>query len=316
MATLSHAALARAEQYVFTYGRAVDQALYRFWFAGDSAETVLVALVDYQNHDGGFGHALEPDLRCAASSVIATSQAFAVLRDVGAPPDHPLVRGGLRYLAAVYDRAERVWPIVPAAVEDAPHAPWWEFAESATNFGRFRINPSAAVLGHLYHFMGPANAHLLGMSGLLMLNEATDALLAHLDDAETAVGMHDLLCLLGLAAADNVPQPVVDRVAAHARAAAPGLVVTDPAQWSRYGMPPTDAVPQPDALLADVVPADAVAAHLDAVIAAQLPDGSWPLSWRWDFIDADAWAQAERDWKGHLAVQRLRVLRAFGRIAA
>ena len=34
-------------------------------------------------------------------------------------------------------------------------------------------------------------------------------------------------------------------------------------------------------------------------------------TWSWG---GDAWQQAERDWKGHITVNMLRTLRAFGRI--
>ena len=54
---------------------------------------------------------------------------------------------------------------------------------------------------------------------------------------------------------------------------------------------------------------------VDYLIAQQLADGSWPLAWSWDFVDAGAWAQAEKDWKGHLAVANLRLLGAFNRLA-
>jgi hypothetical protein len=36
------------------------------------------------------------------------------------------------------------------------------------------------------------------------------------------------------------------------------------------------------------------------------------MAWEWAFIDADAWAQAERAWKGKQIVDKLIVLKAFG----
>jgi hypothetical protein len=68
---------------------------------------VRPAAMFHENPDGGFGHALEPDLRTPASSALATSVAFQVLAEVGAPADHPLVLGGLAYLLASYEAAAR-----------------------------------------------------------------------------------------------------------------------------------------------------------------------------------------------------------------
>ena len=46
----------------------------------------------------------------------------------------------------------------------------------------------------------------------------------------------------------------------------------------------------------------------------QLPDGSWQLTWNWADVDAHAWAEAEPAWRGVIILERLRTLRAYGRI--
>ena len=43
----------------------------------------LDALADYQNSDGGFGNAIEPDIRCELSTPIGTTVALQILRDLG-----------------------------------------------------------------------------------------------------------------------------------------------------------------------------------------------------------------------------------------
>ena len=55
-------------------------------------------------------------------------------------------------------------------------------------------------------------------------------------------------------------------------------------------------------------------ANLDYFIDEQQPSGSWAPNWTWDFIDADAWAAADREWRGILTLRKLRTLRAYGRI--
>ncbi len=47
-----------------------------------------------------------------------------------------------------------------------------------------------------------------------------------------------------------------------------------------------------------------IKAHLDHLMHAQLPDGGWTFNWL-------AWSpSAERDWRGYLTVDALRLLRA------
>ncbi len=306
MLTMNHESFAAARAYIMNHGRPVDQARFAYHFENGDSMPVVRALATYQNDDGGFGHGLEPDLRTPASSVIATSTGLAILREVNAAAGEPVVADAIRYLLYVYDPGIGVWPIVPAAVEDAPHAPWWTYADSEVNFGRFLVNPRAALAGHLYHF-SPGQEILAGVSR---------SLLAHMDTIpDDDMGMHDLLAFLELAEADNVPpdqrQKVVDKV----RRAARHVVASDPAQWTDYALRPLQVAPTPDSLLAADIDRAAIDANLDYEIERQSADGVWDLTWSWDFVDAAAWAQAEKDWKGHHAVNTLRTLSAYGRLA-
>jgi hypothetical protein len=289
-------------------GRPLDQARFRyFWIDGD-ATGVLAALQRYQNEDGGFGHGLEPDLRTSASSVIATAQACALFRELGATASEPMVQRTLRYLVNTYDAERRVWPIVPPAVEEAPHAPWWTFRETERNFGGFRANPSAAIVGYLYDSPELIPAELL--------NAATAAVLDHLAHLPDKLDMHDLLCYVGLAGARHLPAAARGAVITKLRRSIPLSIERDPEAWTAYSLQPLDVAPAPEAPLAQVVDRTLIETNLDSWID-QLPPGElWPIPWNWAFVDAAAWAQAQRDWQGYLAVNRLRVLHAYGRVEA
>jgi hypothetical protein len=286
-------------------GRKLDQALYAYHFEGAPADQVLTELARYQNEDGGFGRALEPDLRAPASSAIATSEAFQVLRQVGLPR-HEMAERAVGYLLRTYDPQRQVWEIVPPAVEDAPHAPWWTYAESAKNFGGFLANPRAAILGHLYDYADYAPAALL--------EELTQLQVAHLDTLPDHMEMHDYQCYRGLAEAQNLPAPTRRHILDRLAKAAPHTIATRREDWSSYGLQPLWALPEPGTPLADAL-SFAIDDNLDFWIETQLPDGSWPLPWSWAFVDAPAWQQAERDWKGRHIVNHLRTLHAFHRTA-
>lgn len=304
--TLTPQAFQQTRSYIQTHGRPVDARLFEFHFEGGAADAVLAELAPYQNEDGGFGHGLEPDLRTAASSAIATQQAFHIFSQIDAPPSEPMVQRAVAYLLNTFEMENAVWPIVPPAVEDAPHAPWWTYAKSFENFGGFLINPRAALVGYLHRYASLVPQPFL--DGLRTI------VVEHLESLATPMEMHDLFCCATLASGPNLPEADRARVLDVLRRTVQASVATDPATWGDYVLTPLDVAPTPDAPLAASVPADAVAAQLDAWIEQQLPDGSWPLPWSWAFVDAEAWAQAERDWKGHLAVTKLNVLRAHGRM--
>lgn len=63
MGILSKQAFETARSFLRTRARRLDQAVFEYRFEGGSASAVLDALGEYQNPDGGFGRALEPDLR-------------------------------------------------------------------------------------------------------------------------------------------------------------------------------------------------------------------------------------------------------------
>lgn len=306
MEKLTAATFERMRAHLFDYARPLDQARFRFHFEGGSAASVLAELAKFQNEDGGFGHALEPDLRAPASSVIATSQGCSILHEVAASADEAIVQGTIRYLLQTYDPARKVWPIVPPAVEEAPHAPWWTYADSEKNFGHFLVNPRAAVLGHLYDYPSLVADELL--------RTVTDAVSEHVEQLPDPIDMHDFHCLLGLASAGHTPEDVRAQVLARLRRTLPSAVEQNPAKWGQYNLQPLEVAPQPDAPLAADLERDLLEANLDYLIRQLAPEGVWPLPWNWSFVDAQAWAQSERDWQGAQAVNRLLVLRAYGRI--
>jgi hypothetical protein len=81
------------------------------------------AVAGYRNSDGGFGYALEPDCRAAASQPAAVEMALRMM-DLADEWDSRLVRDAVDWLAAVAP-AEGGAAFVEPSVTEGPHAPWW-----------------------------------------------------------------------------------------------------------------------------------------------------------------------------------------------
>ena len=88
MKTLSRVAFDRALDFVKAQARPLDRALFEHRFEGAAAERVIAELARFQNDDGGFGHALEPDLRTPTSSALATELGLRTLEELGCASDH------------------------------------------------------------------------------------------------------------------------------------------------------------------------------------------------------------------------------------
>jgi hypothetical protein len=121
-AVLSPQAFKAATEYLKTEARPLERAQYMYEYFGQPVEAIVTALAAYQNPDGGFGHALEPDVRLVSSSVIATTVAFQILRQFNIHDHHPMVEAACEFLKASYDAEHRNWSNVPPFVDDAPHA--------------------------------------------------------------------------------------------------------------------------------------------------------------------------------------------------
>src|SRR5690554_3840316 len=117
----------KARQFIYRNARPLDLARWQYHFEGGDREAVLTALAAYQNEDGGFGHALEPDAWNPNSAPIQTWTATEILREIDfTDAAHPIIQGILRYLAGGQDFEGRFWFNTLRSNNDYPHAPWWQ----------------------------------------------------------------------------------------------------------------------------------------------------------------------------------------------
>jgi hypothetical protein len=258
---------------------------------------VLEALAAFQNADGGYGHALEPDLRLPASSGIATLTGLDVLREIHAEADEPQVRRALAWVVSAYDEALPGWRSVPPAVDDFAHARHWSWDRHAAGAAWPHILvPGAGLLSHLQRWRALAPAALVA--------SYTDAFRVHIESLERC-DFGD-----GLHYASTVDAP---ELRTKLRQLARDSVNANPAEWAGYVNKPLKLAPLPGSLFADVL-AGPVAANLDYEIEQQQSDGGWLPNWSWFGAYEAEWQVAKREWRGELTLKTLRSLRAFGRI--
>ncbi|NUR90321.1 MAG: hypothetical protein HOY71_40115, partial [Nonomuraea sp.] len=134
----------RAASYLQLNGRLIDRLRFETLCDGGSGERVLAALSAYQNPDGGFGNALEPDLRGAGSQPEPVEIAFWILDELGAF-GHPMVTAACDYLASVTAKDGGV-PFVLPSVRDTARAPWWETPDDPPG----SLVPTASLAGLLH----------------------------------------------------------------------------------------------------------------------------------------------------------------------
>ena len=303
---LSQANFAQAVHFINTAARRLDQLIFAYHFQDGSAEAVLDELARYQNEDGGFGRALEPDFRLESSSPLASTVALQIIQALPKPVGQPMVNRAIGYLLTAFDDHRGYWPAVPEAINQVPHAPWWTFDPAKGGAApETPANPSAEVVGYLHIYPHQVRPDFLAL--------VTERVIAYLADHAPSLSMFELRCYQRLVKA--LPQPEREQVAGHLQSAILNLVEPDPAAWAGYVAQPLEFVHSPQSPLYQPL-RQAVEANLDYTIEAQVEDGSWPPKWSWGEDYSETWPTARQEWAGHLTVETLTILKAFGRLEA
>jgi hypothetical protein len=114
--------LSSAERFLLTNARLLDRHRAAVLLHGAPVTPVLDALQAYRNPDGGFGHALEPDVRGPESEPASTLHALDVLGEIEALDD-PMVGAAAAWVGSIADPDGGIPTVLPTAAA-YPHAPW------------------------------------------------------------------------------------------------------------------------------------------------------------------------------------------------
>ena len=251
---------------------------------------MLAALLAYQNADGGFGNALEPDKRDPHSQPVDIQVALEILDEIDSFYQDIASRV-CEFLDAI-STAEGGVPFALPSINDYPHAPWWEVK---TNLLPASVNPTAAILGLLikhrvrHRWLKRAEAYCWQAIGASETTEFHDLMpmIAFLERAsDGARAKHELT-------------RIADRIRA------PGVVERDP-DATGYLHKPLDWAPSPNSFCAALFDGGLIATHLETLAARQQADGGWPISWQ------PISGAVEREWHGVVTINALRTLRAYG----
>lgn len=286
---MSDALFARGRDFVYREGRLLERRLLAALFEHGPTGAVVDCLRGYQNADGGFGHALEPDKRAPASQPLDVLIALEALDAAGAT-DEEMIRRGCDFLETVADARGALPPVLPS-IAGFPRADHW-------GDGEFASGPSPAVaIAALLHRLGVDHPW----------RERVDAFCWSVVEGEPPDDAHVLReCFAFVESAPDGPR---------AEATAGCLAQALPqARWflpdvgfDEYGLTPLHFAPAPDSRWRALFSDEQIEAHLDRLAKDQQDDGGWPLAWQ------PPSAASTLDWRGIETLRALRVLVAYGR---
>lgn len=289
-------AFASGHRFLLNQGRLLERRLFETCFRGAPPSGVVDALRGYQNDDGGFGHALEPDKRCPASLPIDVEVALQAQVTAGTI-DRAMVGRCCDYLAAVAAQADAGGAVPPAfpVIESYPRAVHW--SDWTYEPG---LNPTAGLVGRLYQ-LGAEHPWMAAGARYCWAKLAADGL------PTDAHALSEVLTFL-----EHTPERGrADEIAAGlpGHLAAVAMLQLDP-EATGYGLSPLHFAPTPASPWRAIFTDAQIEGHLDKLERQQQPDGGWPLAWE---PPSEA---STLDYRGVVTLEALRTLTSYGRLDA
>lgn len=281
----------------------LEQRRFALHFLRGGADAVETAVTAYRNDDGGYGHALDPDLRGPSSESHHVARALRILEEIGRCGG-PQGERVCRYLTGV-SAPDGALPAARTVRDGHPTAPWIPLS----GMPRGDLLTTGPVVGTLHR----------GGVWHPWLFRATDFCWAAVEGLERACPDQARAAVAFL---DGAP----DRTRARAAAQRLGrlvreqrLVVLGPDGADERpgvtgaGQPPSgprfphDFAPSPASLARRWFSDAEIDRSLDLLAAAQEADGGWPAG-------RQPWAPGSAlEWRAITTVEALLTLRAYGR---
>jgi hypothetical protein len=277
-----------AERFMFVTARLLDRHRLAVLLHGAPVAPVLAALRAYRNPDGGFGHALEPDVRSPESEPTAALHAMEVLSEIGALQD-PMVADSAAWVATIADPDGGVPFVLPTAAAH-PHAPWMVPSDGGSHL-TFAIAAALSRAG----------------SGEPWLTRATAWCWAKLDrpDELSAYTVKFALNFLDAVPDHARATAAVERL--RSRIDADGSMPVE-GGTEEERLSPLTLSQRPDGRSRALFSTDQIDADLDRLEHQQQDDGGWTFDWL-------AWSPAQAaEWRGAVTLRALTTLAAHARV--
>jgi hypothetical protein len=287
--------LTTTSAFMATHARLVDRRRFDLITGGGDADGLLAAVAGYGNADGGFGWALEPDLRSPESQPAGALHAFEVFDEVGPRAGGPAARL-CDWLASV-TLPDGGLPFALPLTHPAGSSPWWRQADPAQS----SLHLTAAVAGMAHRFA----RHDPAVGEHEWLVRATDYCLRRITDLDRPDSAMELRFALSFLDAVHDVRSGAAGLLRRLGAFLPAdgtLAVEGGVEGE--ALRPLDFSPWPDRPLRTLLAPEAIAADLDRLAALRQDDGGWVV----DFVSQSAAGTLE--WRGYATVDAVKILLA------
>lgn len=294
-----------ARNFLYKNARPLDLARWKLLFENGSKEDVLTFLAAYQNEDGGFGHALEPDCWNPYSSPVQTWVATQIIKEVALEEkEHPVVQGILKYLSSGADFDGHTWANSIPTNDAYPHAPWWSFDPGQET----TYNPTASLIGFILKFADKHNK-IYDLARVLAQEAYAYFTFHHpLDEMHMVANFVDLFEALNESGNDALVDMVEFKRLLHAQIQ--HVVTYDTSKWA------VEYVCKPSLFIhdktSDFYPENQEICEYECefLTESQEADGTWAVTWGWGDYPEE-WPISKNWWISDLIIKNVKFMKAM-----
>ncbi|MDE6442187.1 MAG: hypothetical protein K2L12_05510 [Clostridia bacterium] len=293
-----------AKKFIYRNARPIDLVLWKYHFENGSKEDVLNALSAYQNSDGGFAHAIEPDYWNINSTPIATWAAIGKLNQIDFNDrTHPIIVKILEYLDSGKDFADGKWFNAVKSNNDYPHAVWWG-CESGE--GIASDNPTVSLAGFAIKY-ADKNSSLYSKASAIV-----DSAVKQFMQNPTHE-MHTLCCYMELyeyCVSEKVDFIDIKAFRTALYDAIRQTICCESEKWAtKYVCRPSTFFDNSH-LLFDIIDRNICKKEAEILINSQQDDGSFSVTWQWH-NDYKEFEIAKNWWKSSIIINNLLFIKAL-----
>jgi len=294
--------------WIYRNGRDLELSLWKYHFENGTKEDVISALSYYQNEDGGFGNALEPDNWNPNSTPYTTLNAISILKEIEfVDLNHPIYKGILNYLYSEKDLMEYGWRFCVPANDNYPHAPWWNFEEESN------LTESIGVTARLSVFVlnYADKSSILYQKAAALVKSLISKLPADSNFGEMGIGGY--VELLEAMKELNLGEYDYNSLQLKVKELVKNSIENDIAKWKDYGVRPSNYIKSPQSIYYEdnkVI----VESELNYLMDTLPQNNIWEITWTW-FDNNEKYSKefaiSENWWKANKAIEKLCFLKTF-----
>ena len=297
----------KARNFIFRNARPLDMARWKYLFEANDRESVLECLKAYQNPDGGFANALEPDSWNKESSPLQTWVATKIIREVNlVDKSHPLIGSILSYLDSGHNFNGQMWNGLNSlkSNNDYPHAPWWSYIKEEEK----SYNPTASLIGFILKY-AEKDSNIYNLACKLALEAYSyfkeNYPLKSMHEVSCFVEMYEYMKEAGIFNLFDLNRfrDLLDRQIQK-------LITYDTSSWDiDYVCKPSIFIPNKES---DFYSSnkDICDYECNYIINNQKEDGTWNVTWSWDAYSRE-WSISENWWKSDIIIRNIKFVKEF-----